>query len=235
MIPDPITHEKCSLQDAACIKKQAQLALPSFTEGVPELEIQSFNKMHIKDIVFESTDMNYELRNIEIGGFNDTIIDDISINMPFKLMRLSFHTTLKVDCDYKLDGLLFGVPAFGEGKAYITLNNMKVEMILIFDIVKNEQGKDIMDIKTHIFGANAIGGVHTQLDNMFNGDKDKSKFFFLISLTAISGEIFHALINENWRPIIANFGRSFSPTIIKGIFEAIKTYMRSRPLEDLAL
>lgn len=62
---------------------------------------------------------------------------------------------------------------------YVLFNfteKLQVEIIIPFDIVKNEEGKDVMDLKSYYFGADAIDGVYYFLENLFNGDKVKSEF-----------------------------------------------------------
>ncbi|XP_045776070.1 circadian clock-controlled protein daywake-like [Maniola jurtina] len=183
--------------------------------------MKKLDRLHLEDINVKTPDLIYQLWNIRISGFNNTIIDDFSIHLPYKIIRANFHTTLMVDSDYKVDGLMFGLPVIGEGKSAIILKNLQMEMIFIFDIMKNEHGKDIFDIKKYFYGADAIDGVYTYLGNMYNGDKKQS-------------DAFHEIMNKNWRTVVANFGRFFTTKISDDIFQAFQKFMRSRAIEDYA-
>ncbi|XP_052742451.1 circadian clock-controlled protein daywake-like [Bicyclus anynana] len=221
-VSDPLTYEKCALEDSECIIKQAQAALPSFVQGIPELGIKKLDKLHMDKITIDIPGIFSELTNVEIGGLSNAIIDDISINVPYKIMRISFNTDLNTECDYKLNGTLFGFPIFGNGKGHFSLKNLQIEMIIIFDIIKSDQGKDILDFKSYMYGADAIDGLHSHFENMYNGDKEKS-------------DMYHELVNKNWRLIVTNYGRYFTPLVVKEMYEGVKTAMCSRNLEDLAL
>ncbi|CAH2229099.1 jg2544 [Pararge aegeria aegeria] len=125
--------------------------------------------------------------------------------------------------NYVMDGLLLSIfPVFGNGKGELILNKMQMELLFVFDIVKDNNGKDIMDLKKYYYGYDTLNGIQGRLDNLYNGDKKKS-------------EVFHKIANESWRVMSANFGKSFQGKITSLLFEAVKLYMRSRPLEELAL
>ncbi|XP_052742437.1 circadian clock-controlled protein daywake [Bicyclus anynana] len=217
-----LTYEKCSLKDSECLLKQAQAVLPSLVQGIPELGIKKLDKMHMDKITIDIPGIFCELTNVEIGGLGKAIIDDVSINMPYKLMRISFNTPiLYTVCNYKLNGTLFGIPVFGEGKGQISLENLQIELLIIFDIVKNEQGDDILEFKSFMYGADAIDGLHSKFENMFNGDKEKS-------------DMYHELVNTNWRLMATNYGRYFTYKIMeKVVGDGIKPCF-SQPLKNIA-
>lgn len=51
----------------------------------------------------------------------------------------------------------------------------------------------------------------------------------------VPGDMFHELVNKNWRIAVANYGKFVIIKVMEDIFQALKTYMRSQPLEDIAL
>lgn len=57
----------------------------------------------------------------------------------------------------------------------------------------------------------------------------------LLSVFHVSGDMFHDIVNKNWRIAVANYGRFVTIEVMEDIFQAIKMYMRSQPLEDVAL
>ncbi|XP_045776069.1 circadian clock-controlled protein daywake-like [Maniola jurtina] len=217
---NPLTHEKCHLEDSFCLTKQAQKTLRAFLQGIPELGIKSFEKMHLDYIEVKKNKLHYQMWNTIVEGFNNTIFDDIS--MDFKVLRISFHSNLVCNCDYKCDGEVYRFPVIGDGKSEIKMNNLQVEIVISFEVIKNEQGKDIMNLKSFFYGADALDGVHHYFGNMFNGNE-------ALSVPA------HKLMNATWRTLVANYGRFFTIKIVEEIFKAIKIFMRSWPLEDLAI
>ncbi|XP_069360485.1 uncharacterized protein [Maniola hyperantus] len=178
--------------------------------------------MHIEYIEVKEKKLHYEMFNTVVEGFNNTIIDDISINMDFKIMRIFFHTNLVSNSDYKCDGEMYESSIFGDGKTEIIMKNLQVEIVISFEIIKNDQCKDIMNLKSLLYGADAVDGVHYKVGNLFNGNE-------ALSVAA------NKLMNMTWRTVVANYGRYFTDKIIEKIFEAVKVFMRSRPLEDLAI
>lgn len=58
-------------------------------------------------------------------------------------------------------------------------DNFQVEMLCTFEIIKNEQGKDVMDLQSFLFGADAIDGVQQNLENLFNGNKTMSEYLYI--------------------------------------------------------
>ncbi|XP_052742462.1 circadian clock-controlled protein daywake-like [Bicyclus anynana] len=222
IVANYLTYEKCALKDSECLLKQARAVLPSFVQGIPELGIKKLDKLHMDKITIDIPGIYAELTNLEIGGLSKATIDDVSINVPYKLLRISFNTpNLHTEFDYKLNGTLFGFPVFGEGKGQLSLKNLQTELLIIFDIVKNDQGDDILEFKSFMYGADAIDGLHAKLENMYNGDKEKS-------------DMYHEIVNKNWRIIATNYGRCFTSKFMEELVEVFKTCI-CQPLKDIAI
>ncbi|XP_069360486.1 circadian clock-controlled protein daywake-like [Maniola hyperantus] len=218
----PLIHKKCHLEDSFCLTTQGQETLEAFMRGIPEIGLEPFEKMNIGYVEVEKNKLHYKMFDTIVEGFNGTIFDEISINMDFKILRISFHSNLVCKCDYKCDGEVYGHPIVGDGKSEIKLNNLQVEMIITFEIIKNEQGKDIMNLKSFFYGADALGGVHYYFGNLFNGNE-------------ALGVAANKLMNITWRTVVANYGRYFTDIVLEDIFKAVKIFMRSWPLQDLAI
>lgn len=48
-------------------------------------------------------------------------------------------------------------------------------MDMSFDISKNKDGKDVINLKSYKYRFDVRDGAHYQLSNLFNGNKDLSK------------------------------------------------------------
>ncbi|XP_023934159.2 uncharacterized protein LOC112043112 [Bicyclus anynana] len=143
--------------------------------------------------------------------------------MDLKTIRLLFNATLRMKFDYVMDGLLLSLfPVYGSGKGELRLEKMQMEMLLVFDIIKNDNGEDVINLKTYYFGYDTAGGVNAHFDNAFNGDKKKS-------------EVFHKLINRSWRVMMANFAIVFQNKITQKLFDGGKKFLLSYDLADLVV
>ncbi|XP_023934080.2 circadian clock-controlled protein daywake [Bicyclus anynana] len=213
---------KCALNDSVCLTKQAQNTLQSFVKGIPELGIQKIDKLHIDDVIVHTPKFHYAWVNITVAGMKNAIFDKVSINREFKYIRVLFHTNMVMEFDYKCDGILLSLlRVYGDGIGNITLNDIQMEILFMYDIVKDDNGKDIMDLHTYYYGANSAGGVRYYFSNIFDGDVKKS-------------ELLLDTMNESWRIFMSNFGGYFNRKITDKLYYALKIYLRSCPLEEIA-
>ncbi|XP_069357972.1 uncharacterized protein [Maniola hyperantus] len=178
--------------------------------------------MTIDSVVINRDGLIYEIRNITVDGLKNAIIENVWIDTYVKYIHVTFHTTYILDCYYKADGYLFSFPVHGDGKAHIVKENVVTELVLLFDIKKNEDEKDFINLKAYRYGFDQLNGTVYRFENLFNGDKVKS-------------DIAHDLVNRNWRTTSGSFGRCLFDKVNDKIFNAIKTYLRSFPLEDIAI
>ncbi|XP_045767768.1 uncharacterized protein LOC123869076 [Maniola jurtina] len=214
---------RCSLADSPCLTKQTQKKLKEFVNGNPKLGIQPLDKVPLDPIIVAADNFFFNWTDVKAGGLKNAIIDNVSINMDLKTMRVLFHTDIILEFYSVLDGVLLSVlPVNGSGRGDLTLKTMQMEILFVFDIIKDENGKDVMDLKTYYYGYDTADGVISRLENLYNGDKKKS-------------DLLHNLVNESWRIMVSNFGAFFQRKITSKIFDAVKIFMRSRPLEELAL
>ncbi|XP_034829450.2 uncharacterized protein [Maniola hyperantus] len=181
------------------------------------------DKLPVDHVINDLDNLHFNWSDVMVGGLQNAVIDDLKIHVELKTIRVLFHTNLNMEFNYVMDGVVLSVfPVFGTGKGELKLKNIIMEMLFIFDIVKDDNGKDIMDLKNYYYGYETVDGIEAYFDNLYNGDKKKS-------------EIFHNIVNESWMIMNANFGKSFQRKITSKIFAAVKIYMRSHPLEELAL
>ncbi|CAH2084028.1 unnamed protein product [Euphydryas editha] len=217
-----VSYTKCSMQDSECLTREGQALLNQFSNAIPEYHVEKLDEMFIDTIEIITDGVDHELQNVKISGLRNAKINDISFDNNFKIMRLSFAANLTTNADYILDGVLFKQPIVGTGTTTISIKNIQIEMLILYDIVENENGKHTLKIRRYRSGFTIKDGVEYQYNNLFNGDKQKN-------------EVVNALLNKNWVTITDVFGNKFYYKIIDKIFEAIKAYARSHYLEDLFL
>ncbi|XP_023934152.2 uncharacterized protein LOC112043106 [Bicyclus anynana] len=222
-IPDTEIAVKCALNDSVCLTQQAQNTLQLFVEGIPELGIKKIDKLYIDDVIVQIPKFSYAWVNITIAGMRNAIIDKVSINQDLKYIRVLFHTTMIMEFDYICDGILMSLfYIFGDGKGHVTLKDMQMEILFVYDIIKDHNGKHIMDLKTYYYGFDPVGGVDYYFTNLFNGETERTKLLL-------------DLMNESWRIIVAYFSGYFNKKITDKFFTTLQIYMRSRPLQEYAL
>ncbi|XP_069358062.1 uncharacterized protein [Maniola hyperantus] len=216
-----LIQEKCSLQDTACLTKQARLVLRSFVEGNPELGMEKLDKMSIDFLKIKKYGLNYEMKNLEVEGLKSADIDKVSIDMDLKTLGISFKSSLTITGDYTASGVLFTLPVSGDGEFEIKINDTKIEMLCLYDIVKNKDGYEIMNLTNYIYGFSVTGDVHYRYENVYNNVKEKKKKL-------------HSLLNGYTTIMVSKFGDYYISKITEKIFTAVKVYLTSQNLKDLA-
>ncbi|XP_046977944.1 circadian clock-controlled protein daywake-like [Vanessa cardui] len=219
----PAIHNKCSIWDSACLTARAQAITPNFTAGFHEIGTERLDPMFVDLVnVRDEAGLKFDMKNIHIEGFKTATIDKVSIDLHSRIMRLVFHADLSIKSLYKASGLLFGLPIFGHGDFAMSYGNVLTEMVMLFDVIKNKQGQNIINLKVYKYWYDVKGGGHFHLANLYDNDK-------------ISSLGMHTIINHNWKTISELYGRQMFDKFNDKIFNAVRTYLRSHPLEDLFL
>lgn len=68
--------EKCSIKDSECLRTQIQKSVETFTAGIPEFGVESLNKMILDSVVIKKDGLIYEIRNIQVDGLQNAVIDN---------------------------------------------------------------------------------------------------------------------------------------------------------------
>lgn len=80
--------EKCNLSDSACLKKTAQKFLPKFVEGIPELNVEVLDVMHIDSIKFELAGLILNMKNVDVKGLKNAVIDKLRSVVLFPFLAI---------------------------------------------------------------------------------------------------------------------------------------------------
>ncbi|XP_023934150.2 circadian clock-controlled protein daywake [Bicyclus anynana] len=219
--PGKLPFDKCSLKDSECIKTQVQKSVSAFTAGIPELGIQKLDKMFIDSVKIQKDGLDFQIRNVEIEGLRNAVIDNVWIDTNLKYIHLTFHTNLNIDSDYTVGGHLFTFPVSGAGKAHMRKFNDTTEMLILFDFKKNENGEDVINLLDYRYG-NDKSGADYRFENLFNGDKAKS-------------DLVHEFINRNWRTTTLSFGPYLYDKMNDILFNSCKSILGSAPVQDFAI
>ncbi|XP_052740938.1 circadian clock-controlled protein daywake-like [Bicyclus anynana] len=216
-----VFQKKCCLQDSACLTEQARSILKTFMEGDAELGIEKMDKMSIEPVEINKNGLIFEDKNLEVEGLQNSVISNVSVNLNFKAIVISsLVKSVVITGDYTASGSLFGSPVFGDGKSLKKFNGVKMDIVFLYDIEKNKDGNDVVNLKSHVYSVSLIGGVYQCYENAFNNDKEKS-------------DQLHAMINDNWSIIFYTYGDLYFSKIIAKIFSGLKIFLASQNLKDM--
>ncbi|OWR50342.1 uncharacterized protein LOC116769637 [Danaus plexippus] len=216
-------ESRCFAIDTKCLTARAQENVALFVQGLPDLNIERLDPMCIDYVKRDLAGLKFEGKNLRIDGLAKSIIDEISIDMNSRLMRLEFHLDpISIQSNYKLDGNLFTIPICGEGDLVTVERNLQVDLKMPFDLLVDAYGTTFMNLKNYTYNFNVKDGGEFRLTNLYYGDQEKSDFV-------------HNFLNNNWKAITQVFGPLILDDAVFKVYNAIATFMRSRPLNDLLL
>ncbi|XP_023934090.2 circadian clock-controlled protein daywake-like [Bicyclus anynana] len=213
--------KKCSLHNTTCLTTQAGILKSYLINGIPELGIECLHKMRIDDVNVKKMGLIYTMKNVEVEGLKDAVIDNLSVDMDLQTMRLSMQTSFIINSDYTADGVLLTLPVNGDNKSTIRINDIKLELLILFDIVQNDEGHKIMQLTRYNYGFDVIGNTHYYYKNVYDNDEKK-------------GKKLHSFLNEYWRTMTHTYGDTIVGNIADKIFNVLELYMASQNLNDIA-
>ncbi|KAM3965005.1 circadian clock-controlled protein daywake [Aphomia sociella] len=228
---------KCKVSNSTCLKTMAQTAVPVFAVGMPEINMEPLDVMEIDIVKVDLAGLNLIINDSHVKGLKKTVIDKLSIDTVKKQVNLVFHTDIAMKGLYKASGRLLILPISGDGQVsiklkHITLNTekvshllknreyVKVEITMPYEVTKNSEGKDVIDLKSYKYKTDVKTDAHFQLSNLFNGNKQLS-------------DTMHTFMNENWKALVQEFGRPLFEVPTARIFKSIKAYLKTHPLKEI--
>ncbi|XP_045458379.1 uncharacterized protein LOC123668727 [Melitaea cinxia] len=159
-----------------------------------------------------------ELKNIEIRGMDNAILDDYSFNFVTKNFQITFHTDLFVTYNYFTSGFLFSRPISGEGFLEAPIKDIQIGLSMPFDFVE-KNGHTFMELKNFDMWYNIRDKILFDFSNLYYGDKKSS-------------DLMHSLMDKNWNYIVTNFGIEFMDKMGNQIFQVFRKVMLSQPFDS---
>ncbi|CAG9562485.1 unnamed protein product [Danaus chrysippus] len=167
-------ESRCFAFDTKCITARAQESVALFVQGLPDLNIERLDPMCIDYIKKDLAGLKYEGKNLRIDGLAKSIIDEVSIDMNSRILRLAFHVDpISIRSNYKIDGDLFTIPICGEGDLLTVERNLQVELKMPFDLLLDAYGKTFMNLKNYTYNFEVKDGAQFRLSNLYYGDQEK--------------------------------------------------------------
>ncbi|CAH1636530.1 unnamed protein product [Spodoptera littoralis] len=215
--------QKCQLSDPECLKKTAQTFVETFTSGIPEVGSEVLEPVHIDVIKIDLSGLKLTVRDADVKGLKKSVIDKLKVDTAKKVIELTYHVApIVLKGKYKAGGMLLILPISGDGDVTIKIKNLAITLTMPYDIVKNEQGKDVIELKSYKYTYENNENTHFKLTNLFNGNKQLSDAML-------------TFMNENWKAISQEFGNPMLEKPVQKIYNAIKIYLKSQPLEEIAI
>ncbi|XP_050348485.1 circadian clock-controlled protein daywake-like [Nymphalis io] len=217
----PLIQYKCWIWDSACLTARAQAVTPILTAGIPEIATERLDPMFIDLVHVEDREgLQFDMRNVYIEGLKRATIDKVSVDMNSRIMRLAFHADFSIKSSYTASGYLFSLPIIGHGNFAMKYDDVLIDMIIPFEITKDTQGKNIMNLKEYQYWYDVRGGGQFNLGDLYYKD-------------TVTSERMHAIINQKWKTFSVLYGRFMFDKINDKIFNAIRTYIRSQSLDNI--
>lgn len=107
---------------------------PSLSKGIPDLEIQPFEPLHIKRInvarnTGEVVQLNGSFENLKISGPSNATVSRASLNLKNGILNFDLGIPrLRINATYNLRGNILLLPLVGTGNVHILLKNIKTSV-----------------------------------------------------------------------------------------------------------
>ncbi|XP_047509451.1 circadian clock-controlled protein daywake-like [Pieris napi] len=218
----PRVYIKCSVWDSGCLTRQAQIKVPALTSGIPELFTETLDPMLVNFARVDLAGLKMDLNNAVIQGFRNAVIDRINIDTVSRQIQLVYHTDLAMKSRYSAQGSILNLPFNGDGEAVISAKKVQMEYLMPFEISKDAFGRDVIDLKGLQYWFDVKDNVRFDYTNLFYGNKGQS-------------DLMHQFLNTNWKSVALTYGRPVFDVLNMKIFNAIRSYLLSQPIEEIFL
>ncbi|XP_065208837.1 protein takeout-like isoform X2 [Planococcus citri] len=149
------------------------------------------------------------LKNSSIYGLRDAIFKEARTNIPGRHIEWDFEIPkIYIEGNYEVTGRILILPIVGNGKANVTITDLKITYKYDWDYITKKNGRKYMNITTSSLGYQN-GRTYFQLENLFNGDK-------------LLGENMLTFLNENWKEVTTEIGPALGEAISE-VFRLILT------------
>ncbi|XP_014369570.2 circadian clock-controlled protein daywake [Papilio machaon] len=212
--------DKCKLEDSSCMIPAFQKVVPIFMAGIPEYGVEVLDVMKLDDVKFELAGLKFGLNDGTVKGLKNSIIDDVKWDVKNKKINVAYHVDCSIKGHYTAAGRVLILPITGDGQMKLKLKNLKIKLILNYDIEKKD-GKELVKPTSFNYEYEVKDGAHFDFTNLFNGNKELSDAMMMF-------------LNENWKEITKEFGGPMLEESAKKVFKSIAGFFSKNPIADIA-
>uniref|UniRef100_A0AAU6SHL0 Protein takeout-like protein n=1 Tax=Maconellicoccus hirsutus TaxID=177089 RepID=A0AAU6SHL0_MACHI len=197
-----------------CVVKHGQLAIPYFINGDPKYKVPRLDPLFITELTVQQgirqIGIELTLKNSSIYGLKNAIFKKARTNITGQHIEWDFEIPkIYIIGHYEVSGRILILPITGNGKANVTITDLKITYKYDWDYITKKNGRKYMNITTSSLEYEN-GRTYFQLENLFNGDK-------------LLGENMLTFLNENWKEVTTEIG----PAIGEAISEVFRLILTS--------
>uniref|UniRef100_A0A0K8TU33 Takeout Protein n=1 Tax=Epiphyas postvittana TaxID=65032 RepID=A0A0K8TU33_EPIPO len=210
----------CKEDDAECIKKSAQDAIPEFVKGLPELGVPPLDPFVIEKLQLPLPGLKVSFYNGKVTGFRKCIVEHASTKLKNHRLDMELRCNVTLKGGYDAVGRVLVFPINGEGDAKIKLTNLKIKMNMNTKYVVDDKGARHYAVKDYKYTFDYGDKVTMHLTNLFKDSKELS-------------ETVLKFLNENWRQVADEFGKPILDYAVDLTVKTIEKFFLSIPIEEL--
>ncbi|XP_004530538.1 circadian clock-controlled protein [Ceratitis capitata] len=226
--PEPIT--KCHFGDEKCLLEQAHKLLKKASTGVPEKGIPSLEPLKLDKIEMvgdnnKALKVNLVMTDVEFHNYTKATVTAIKgfskdTSKPMKIASQNINPRITIKSKYKVDGNILVLPIKGEGEMTMVLDNVKTRFVTTLK-AEERDGKHYL-IVDNIKVDSQVDNVHTDMTNLFNGDK-------------VLSESLLQVMNDNWRVLSDELTPRINGALGEKLKELLLKFFNDIPYEDYFL
>ncbi|XP_013110638.1 protein takeout [Stomoxys calcitrans] len=224
----PADIEKCKNGDGACLKKSIQTAIEKYYGGSREINLLSFDPLHVKKMVLKrnpASPVNVDITftDFDMLGLKDLKIisvEGLQADLSGRNVFVGKVPEMRLKGQYKVEGRVLVLPVVGDGPCDLMMKN--AEFKLSYDLKKVEKNGKIFAKLEHVKLEFVPGNIHFQFDNLFNGDKQL-------------GDNMNVFINENWHDIWSEIGPTFTEAVGLVLEALLNAFFEKNSYEEIFL
>ncbi|KAJ8727065.1 hypothetical protein PYW08_015462 [Mythimna loreyi] len=203
-----------------CVKQQIEVALPKFTNGIPELGVPSIDPVHLKNIEILGNGLNLTFSEAAMHGLSQSKLTELKAEFSKTegSFSLSFKGNLSLTAQYVADGRILILPIKGSGDALVEAQGVEVRIDskLVHD--KDSNG-DHFKLATPKYKY-TIERTTFDLKNLFNGNKQ-------LADTTLQ------FANENWQQLMDELSPPAIKQIVRTVVKAINKFFSKVTIKQM--
>nr|XP_026498599.1 uncharacterized protein LOC113402533 [Vanessa tameamea] len=131
---------KCFLQNYPFLNLFTIFFVPVSTYNAYKISSLQLDHVRVDTFHLDRDGLHLDTKDLEYIGLNDASVDEFGLNLKSNVSRLIFHFDLSGKGQYKVEGTLFSMPINGEGTIFLNLNNVKVDMTMLVNMILDDNG-----------------------------------------------------------------------------------------------
>ncbi|KAK9874596.1 hypothetical protein WA026_005430 [Henosepilachna vigintioctopunctata] len=223
-LPKFLQPFKCSTKKNVenCIVNNGNKAIPLVAEGIPDYKVPKMNPLLVPFAQLISTPtLGLNMTNVKIHNLGNMKLSHVKFNWQTNIFAFDLRCkSIKIEGEYSVNGKIMVLPMKGNGPFEIYLNDGMYNLTISGTISKRNGDKYFHIEETRM--NYHFDNVKFQFNNLFDGNKQL-------------GDEMNKFLNENWEPLLADFGPGISKTISSIIAGFMQVLLNQIPHSEIFL